>query len=90
MIPVILGLNLFTFALYGLDKFFAIFKLYRVPEKMLWFFAFCGGPFGALLGMYVFRHKVSKTSFQFVLAILILAEVGLFYLLQAKFHLFTL
>lgn len=48
---------------------------WRVPEYILYFAAFAGGPVGALLGMYIFRHKISKVSFQFSLALIILLEI---------------
>lgn len=80
LINLFIALNASAFVLYGLDKLFAMGRLWRIPEKVLWFAAFAGGPLGALLGMYVFRHKVSKVSFQFWLAIVILLEIGLAYL----------
>ena len=69
------SINVATFLLYGLDKFLAVIHSRRVPERTLQFAAFLVGSPGALLAMKVFRHKVSKTSFQFVLAILVLVQV---------------
>lgn len=77
LLNLLLALNFAAFVLYGLDKLLAMGRLWRIPEKVLWFSAFFGGPLGALLGMYVFRHKVSKISFQFWLAVVILLEIGL-------------
>src|SRR5690606_13306345 len=76
-IALILALNVATFCLYGADKLFAVSKSWRVPEKILLVTAFLGGALGALIGMHVFRHKVSKKSFQFALAVVILAELAI-------------
>lgn len=69
------AINVATFVLYGLDKLLAVTQSRRIPERTLQFTAFLAGSPGALLAMKVFRHKTSKTSFQLVLAILVLAQV---------------
>lgn len=69
------AINVATFAIYGLDKLLAVTQSRRIPERTLQFTAFLAGSPGALLAMKVFRHKTSKTSFQFVLAILVLVQV---------------
>jgi len=69
------AINVATFVLYGLDKLLAMTQSRRIPERTLQFTAFLAGSPGALLAMKVFRHKTSKSSFQFVLAILVLAQV---------------
>ncbi len=69
------ALNVATFALYGLDKLLAAFETRRVPERTLHLAAFLFGSPGALVAMYVFRHKTRKTSFQLVLALLVLVQV---------------
>lgn len=69
------AINVATFVLYGLDKLLAVTQSRRIPERTLQFTAFLAGSPGALLAMKVFRHKTSKTSFQFVLAILVLVQV---------------
>lgn len=71
----IASLNSATFMLYGVDKMLAIQKERRIPEYVLYLAAFAGGAGGALLSMYLFRHKTSKVSFQFWLALVILAEI---------------
>jgi uncharacterized membrane protein YsdA (DUF1294 family) len=71
------ALNASTFLLYGFDKCCALIKCWRVPEKALWIAAFLGGSLGALFGVFVFRHKVSKPSFMLVLAVLILVQMGI-------------
>ncbi len=76
-LSVLAGINLSTFLLYGWDKFAANTSFRRVPEVVLYTITFLGGPAGALLGMNVFRHKTRKTSFQFVVALLLLLQMAL-------------
>lgn len=73
-LAILAGINISTFLLYGWDKFAANTSFRRVPELVLYAATFFGGPAGALLGMNVFRHKTSKTSFQFIVALLLLVQ----------------
>lgn len=63
-----------TFLFFGFDKWMARSQTWRVSEKLLWVLALIGGSVGALIGMSFFRHKTSKASFQFVLALIILLQ----------------
>ena len=74
---LIVGWNLATFLLYGFDKWQAGGKRLRVPEIIFYTVTFLGGSIGTLLGMQVFHHKTRKTSFQLVVAILLLIQVAL-------------
>ena len=65
-------INLFTFILYGADKYRAKHDKYRVPEAKLLFFAFIGGALGAVLGMKCFHHKTLKLKFKLVYVLLVL------------------
>lgn len=58
-------LNLITFSLYGLDKRKAVKNQYRISESRLIWTGLIG-PFGALAGMKVFRHKTQKTKFKLI------------------------
>src|SRR5262245_60587131 len=78
LLLLLAALNIAAFCLYGLDKLLATQQAPRVPEYVLYFAAFAGGAIGALGAMYLFRHKTSKVSFQFALAIIILLEIVLF------------
>jgi uncharacterized membrane protein YsdA (DUF1294 family) len=46
-----------------LDKYFAINKMWRVPEKYLFAIAVLGGSLGCICGMYTVRHKTRHLSF---------------------------
>ncbi|PIF46224.1 uncharacterized membrane protein YsdA (DUF1294 family) [Chryseobacterium sp. 52] len=72
---ILLGINLFSFLIFGLDKNLAVRHKRRVSENSLLGLTFIGGTAGAILGMLIFRHKISKKSFlmKFVAVILIQA-----------------
>ena len=73
-----LGLiNLVTFFYFGFDKLKAQWATRRVSEKMLWTLSLIGGSVGGLLGMYFFRHKTKKVSFQSGMIIIIALQMGL-------------
>ena len=57
-------INVITFALYGLDKWRAMTRQWRVREKKLIILALIGGSIGALIGMTVFHHKIRKWYFR--------------------------
>ncbi|MDD7196335.1 MAG: DUF1294 domain-containing protein [Acidaminococcus fermentans] len=59
----LLLINLITFAVYGYDKFCARRGAWRVPEIRLLFLAAVGGSLGALLAMFLFRHKTKHLKF---------------------------
>ncbi|HIP30172.1 MAG TPA: DUF1294 domain-containing protein [Sulfurospirillum arcachonense] len=66
-IPVILwylvSINIFTFLLFGIDKYYSLKERSRVPEISLHFFSIAGGIFGALIAMLAFKHKIRKKLF---------------------------
>lgn len=59
-------INIVTFVVFGLDKLLAKHPRFRqrVPEKNLLLLAVVGGSVGALLGMYLFRHKTLHRVFR--------------------------
>lgn len=64
-VTIALILNLVTFAMYGIDKWKAKRDRWRIPEStLLGAAAIC--PWGALTGMYLFRHKTLKPKFKIV------------------------
>lgn len=78
MIWYLVGINLITFFVYGIDKYKASHKKYRISEKYLFVLSILGGNIGAIVGMKCFHHKTRKLSFwiinilSFVLWIIIL------------------
>ena len=70
MVWYLVGINLLSFVVYGIDKYLAVNNKYRISEYNLFVFAIFGGAMGALLGMKVFHHKTRKLSFWIINIIL--------------------
>ena len=81
IINILITLNGSTFLMFGYDKFQAGRRSRRVPENVLYLITFLGGSIGTLLGMNIFRHKTRKTSFQFWVILIIIAQVAIAYAL---------
>ena len=80
----LIGINILTFLIYGIDKRKAQKGKWRIPENTLIWLAVVGGSIGALLGMYLLRHKTKHRKFTLgVPAILIIqAALAYFFLLR--------
>ena len=78
MIWYLVGINIITFMIYGIDKYNAIHKKYRISEYSLFSLSFFGGAIGAILGMRCFHHKTRKLLFWIVN---ILSLIGWIYIL---------
>jgi len=63
-IRLVAGVNVFTFLLFGWDKWKAGRGGWRVPEAQLLLASALTGAVGGWLAMSVFRHKTRKTSFR--------------------------
>lgn len=76
--------GLFTFAVYGRDKWAAKTSRWRTAEPTLHILSLLGGWPGAFVAQRLFRHKSRKKPFQSVFLITIVANVaatgGLFWL----------
>jgi uncharacterized membrane protein YsdA (DUF1294 family) len=59
---LLLILNVASLVAFGVDKLNSKRRGYRIPESRLLLLAFFG-PFGALAGMLLFRHKTRKIKF---------------------------
>ena len=55
---------------------------WRNPESVLLASAALGGSLGALLGMWLFRHKTRKTKFFVTVPLLLAAQCALLYWLS--------
>lgn len=63
IIIYIIGINIITFFAFLIDKINAIEKRSRIRIVTLLGFAFLGGSVGAIVSMYLFRHKTQKDYF---------------------------
>lgn len=59
----LLAVNVAAWIFYGVDKWKARHKAWRIPEWVLLLLAFAGGSAGALIGMRTFHHKTRKPKF---------------------------
>lgn len=71
----LIGINILTFLLFGIDKRKARKDLWRIPEGTLFGFAICGGSIGALLGMHLFRHKTQHRKFTIGIPVILLGQI---------------
>ena len=62
---LLMGINILTFIVYGVDKWRAAHNRWRIQEATLLGLAIIGGSIGALLGMKVWHHKTKHKEFVF-------------------------
>ena len=67
--------NVVVFVMYGIDKYKAIHHKWRIPETTLLGVAVIG-VFGALSGMYFFRHKTRKPKFFITVPLILVLETA--------------
>lgn len=77
LISWLTAINLVTFLVYAYDKAQASRNGWRVSERELLILALIGGSVGALSGMFIFRHKTAKKSFQVRLVLILLFQAVL-------------
>ena len=70
--------NVVVLLIYGADKLFAKLKTRRIPEKLLIFIALIFGAYGALCGMVLFHHKISKPLFRYLVSFLFAVQTAAF------------
>lgn len=77
----LIGINLISFTVMGVDKLKARKRAWRIPEATLFVLAIIGGSIGSVLGMHLFRHKTRHWYFLYgmpaILAIQILIIAAL-------------
>jgi len=82
MIYIFITINLLSFIIFGLDKKKAVKHQRRISENALLFITFFGGTIGAVLGMLIFRHKISKKSFLLKFGLVVVIQIILIYFLE--------
>jgi uncharacterized membrane protein YsdA (DUF1294 family) len=63
LLLLFLMVNFIAFIIIGYDKRLAVKSKRRISEKGLLFWVLVGGTIGSLIGMLLFRHKISKRSY---------------------------
>jgi uncharacterized membrane protein YsdA (DUF1294 family) len=72
-------LNVITFIVYALDKRKAKKNSWRTPESTLLLLAAVGGSVGALLAMYMLRHKTQHKKFYIGVPVILVAQIFLLF-----------
>lgn len=72
-------INILNFLIFGIDKWKARRGKWRIPEGTLIWMSIIGGSIGALMGMYLFRHKTQKRKFNLGIPAILLAQAILAY-----------
>ncbi len=70
-------INAAGFVLMLADKLKAIRGAWRIPEAALIGIAAAGGSTGALIGMYLFRHKTRHRKFTIGVPLILIAQISL-------------
>ena len=78
------GVNVVTFALYGIDKYRAKKGRWRIPERTLLLLPLLGGSVGGILGMAAFHHKTRHWYFRVGLPAMFLLQAALSVYLAAR------
>lgn len=73
----LLIISVIAFILYGIDKYRAVKKRWRIPEATLVLFAAIGGAAGALLGMFAWHHKTRKWKFRILVPLFLVIWIGI-------------
>lgn len=73
----LITINVITFALYGMDKWRAMTRQWRIREKKLIGLAVIGGSVGAMIGMTVFHHKTRKWYFKLGIPAILVIQITL-------------
>lgn len=74
-------INILSFAIMGIDKRRAVRHRWRIPERTIFLAALSGGSLGALLGMWIFWHKIRNKAFIFGLPVILVLQLVLFFVI---------
>ena len=80
------AINIVAFFLYGIDKWKARHKKWRVTEARLLTFALLGGSVGAFLGMKIWHHKTLHTKFRYGLPCILFLQLAILLAVVYYFH----
>ena len=82
----LIAINAVAFLAYGLDKFKAKKRKWRISEGTLILLAILGGSVGSYLGIKVWHHKTMHKKFRYGVPIIIIFQIAivLFLLYEMK------
>lgn len=84
LLSCIIGVNVITFVVYGIDKLKAKKGKWRVPETTLLLLAIVGGSVGAWCGVKVWHHKTMHAKFKYGIPLIMAMQAGLLICLMTK------
>lgn len=76
--------NLIVFLIYAYDKTNAVKRQWRIPESTLILLAIAGGGLGAILGMYLIRHKTRHLKFKLLVPLALVVQLAVLLLAIAR------
>lgn len=79
-------INVTAFAMMGIDKNRAKRHEWRISEVRLFVSAVLGGGFGAVLGMYFFRHKTKHWYFVVGMPLIMILNFAIIYALAVYLY----
>jgi uncharacterized membrane protein YsdA (DUF1294 family) len=83
----LIAINIFGFAIMGIDKKKAKRGSRRISEKTLFTTALIGGSIGIKLGMEQFRHKTQHKSFVYGIPAIIVLQLAAAAFIAYKYYL---
>lgn len=69
--------NVITFFIYGIDKYKAKHKKWRIYETALLLWAIAGGSIGAIAGIKIWHHKTMHKKFKYGVPAILLLQTAL-------------
>jgi uncharacterized membrane protein YsdA (DUF1294 family) len=75
-------INLLSAVLFSYDKWAAIKKYRRIPERNLHLIELLGGEFSVILLIYTLKHKNRKLGYYGLTWLIIISHIILFYFLK--------
>ncbi|HHV99523.1 MAG TPA: DUF1294 domain-containing protein [Clostridiaceae bacterium] len=80
ILGIFLIINLAAFIVVGIDKYKAKRSLWRIPERVFFWFALIGGCPGIYSGLMLFRHKTRHWYFVYGIPFIFLFQIVIVYL----------
>jgi uncharacterized membrane protein YsdA (DUF1294 family) len=71
-------INLTGLIMVAVDKYKAIHRRWRIPERVFFIFALIGGGPGVYGGCLLFRHKTKHKSFMWGIPVIFGTEIAVF------------
>lgn len=74
------AINFAGFVTVGVDKYKSRKRLWRIPERVLFWFAIIGGSIGVYIGLLMFKHKTRRWYFMIGIPLIIAIQIGIAYM----------